>query len=67
MSKEININEMEQAVGGRHIHRARTDKCEHDYILTGKECEDPFFIFWTRHKKEKICTKCGKTEWVHED
>ena len=41
--------------------------CGHDWYFTGKEKEEPFFFFWSKHKKLYKCRKCGEREWRHED
>ncbi len=39
----------------------------HNWVKTGREAEVPYFIFWSRHQKQYICTKCGQKKWVHEN
>ena len=41
--------------------------CGHDWYFAGKEKEEPFFFFWSKHKKLYKCRKCGEREWRHED
>ena len=41
--------------------------CGHDWYFTGREKEESFYIFWSKHKKLYKCRKCGVTEWRHED
>ncbi len=35
----------------------------HNWIQTGREYERPFFIFWSKHQHEYVCTKCGRKCW----
>ena len=56
--KELNVNKMEQAVGGI----ARVDnRCGHSHaVKTGKKIECSFLFFsWT--ETQYYCPDCGKT------
>ena len=33
--------------------------CYHDWVRTGREKDDSYFIFWTRRYVEYKCTRCG--------
>ena len=39
----------------------------HEWVKTGREAEAPYLVFWTKHQKQYICSKCGKTKWENED
>ena len=39
----------------------------HNWVRTGREAEVPYFVFWTKHQKQYICTKCKQKKWVNED
>ena len=39
----------------------------HQWVRTGREAEAPFMVFWTKHQKQYVCTKCGKLKWENED
>ena len=36
----------------------------HDWVRTGREYERPYFIFWSKHQHEYVCTKCGRKTWI---
>ncbi len=39
----------------------------HEWVRTGREAEVPFLVFWSKHQKQYVCTKCGKIKWENED
>ena len=39
----------------------------HNWVKTGREAEVPYFIFWSKHQKQYMCTKCGQKKWDHEN
>jgi len=39
----------------------------HEWVRTGREAETPFLVFWSKHQKQYVCTKCGKLKWENED
>ena len=43
------------------------DYCNHNFILTGAEKKDSYYIFWEKTYREKKCTKCGQTRWEQVD
>jgi len=72
--QELTDEQLDEATGG---YMAPSTKpivdaiasliCNHDWYFTGKEKEEPFFFFWSKHKKLYKCRKCGEREWRHED
>ena len=36
----------------------------HHWVRTGREGERSFFIFWSKHQHECVCTKCGAKRWI---
>ena len=36
----------------------------HNWVRTGREYERPYFIFWSKHQHEYVCTKCGAKRWI---
>ena len=36
----------------------------HNWVQTGREYERPYFIFWSKHQHEYVCTKCGQKTWI---
>ncbi len=58
---EQNIEELEQATGGRF------KRCRHkNKVRTGNQREVPFLHFWSKHQNEYHCPDCGATFWVYE-
>ena len=74
MAKELTIEELEQVVAGKGginipsrpiANIVSAIVCGgHDWVQTGREGERSFFIFWSRHQHEYVCTKCGKKSWI---
>ena len=61
----LTMKELEQVVGGGNDILGVP--CNHDWHYTGNEREGWWFFFWTKHEKEKKCSKCHETTWVYED
>ncbi len=72
--KELTIKEMEQAVAGKGginipsrpiANIISSIVCGgHNWVQTGREGERSFFLFWSKHQHEYVCTKCGKKSWI---
>jgi len=74
--KELKQEEIKKVVGGALVggdSRIDEQKCSknnngpHEYVKTGKEDEESFFILWSRHVKEYRCIHCGRTKWEQEE
>lgn len=68
--EEINLEEMDQAAGGRKFPSKEivgiisSAVCGgHDWVQTGRERERSFFVFWSKHQHQYICSKCGEKCW----
>ena len=72
--KALTIKEMEQVVAGKGginipsrpiANIVSAIVCGgHNWVRTGREGERSFFVFWSRHQHEYVCTKCGKKCWM---
>lgn len=75
-SGELSPEDLEQVAGGFGPGDEYNDTDEafeycggdyangpHEWVRTGNQREEPFFIFWTRTAYEYRCTKCGATKW----
>ena len=73
MVKTLTAAEMEQAAAGKGgidipskpiADIVSSIVCGgHNWVQTGREYERSFFIFWSKHQHEYVCTKCGKKCW----
>ena len=74
--QELSPEELEQVAGGISPGDEYNDTDEaaeycggdyangpHQWVKTGNQREDPFFIYWTRTAYEYRCSKCGATKW----
>ena len=53
--------------GGRRRDYSGGNQCRHDHATrTGKEREDSFFVFWSKHQYEYSCPDCKATFWRSE-
>ncbi len=75
-SKNLKPEEMKETVGGAVLggsiaydekHCAKNNNGPHEDVKTGTEDEEPFFVLWSRHRKEYRCIHCGRTVWEYED
>ena len=74
MVKTLTVKEMEQVVAGKGginipsrpiANIISSIVCGgHNWVQTGRECERSFFLFWSKHQHEYVCTKCGKKSWI---
>ena len=57
---------MENIAGGSPLCPKKC--CKHPYrVQTGREREDPRWIFWSQHQYEYYCPKCHRTVWKDEE
>lgn len=74
MIKKLTVEEMAKVNAGkgginipsRPIVRLVSDIIcgGHNWVATGREGERSFFIFWSKHQHEYVCTKCGTKRWL---
>ena len=61
----LNDDDLEDVAGGEL--GGSGDSCNHNFVYTGAEKDESYYIFWTAHYKEKKCTKCGQYRWEKVD
>ena len=67
--KALNTEELDKVAGGGGRRRVHViSKCRHEHATrTGKEREDSFFVFWSKHQYEYFCPDCKESFWQSEE